>query len=133
MLRHKILSNVQLIRTVLIKCKYKQLTILNAIIFHAIRSYLLFFGNFARMREEGVSMVLKVTSIQEVFSCLVFSCLFEQIRNCLSYLFLIIFGNNKFTLVNLILRNAQPPRKYILTLFAGLKQSLKRSSQNLSV
>ena len=50
-----------------------------------------------------------------------------------SDLFLIIFINNRFTLVILISRNAQPPRKYILTLFAGLKQSLKMSSQNLSV
>ena len=47
--------------------------------------------------------------------------------------YLIIFGTNKFTLVNLISRNAQPFRKHILILFNGLKQSLKRSSKNFSV
>ena len=50
-----------------------------------------------------------------------------------SHIFLIIFSNNKFSLVNPISRNAQPPRKYLLALFAGLKQSLKTSGQNLSV
>ena len=45
-----------------------------------------------------------------------------------SYSFLITFSNNKFTLFNQILRNAQSPRKYLLTLFAGIKQSLKMSS-----
>ena len=47
-----------------------------------------------------------------------------------SHLFLIIFINNKFTVVNQISRNAQSPRKYLLTLFAGFKQSMEMSSQN---
>ena len=46
--------------------------------------------------------------------------------------FLIIFSNNKFTLVNQISRKTQSPRKNLLTLFAGLKQSLKMSSQKVS-
>ena len=50
-----------------------------------------------------------------------------------SHVFLVIFSNNKLTLVNQIFRNAQSPRKYLLTLFAGLKLSLKMSSQNLNV
>ena len=50
-----------------------------------------------------------------------------------SHLFLTTFSNNKPTLVNQISRNAQSPRKYLLTLFAGLKQSLKMSGQNVSV
>ena len=47
--------------------------------------------------------------------------------------FFIIFSNNKFTLVNQISRSVQSPRKWLLALFAGLKQSLKMRSQNLSV
>ena len=47
-----------------------------------------------------------------------------------SHFFLIIFINNKFTVVYQISRNAQSPRKYLLILFAGFKQSLKMSSQN---
>ena len=66
--------------------------------------------------------------IQEVFHVYL-----NQFETAVSHFFLIIFSNNKFTLVNLIYRNAQPPRKYLLTLFAGLKQSLKMSSQNLNV
>ena len=78
--------------------------------------------------------------------CIIHVCssLVEEIKNIIhvylnkfeiavSHLFLIIFSNNKFTLVNQISRYAQSPRKYRLTLFAGLKQSLKMSSQNLSV
>ena len=57
----------------------------------------------------------------------------NKLEIAVSHLFLIIFDSNKFTLVNKISRNAQSPRKYLLTLFAGLKQSLKMSSQNLSV
>ena len=67
-------------------------------------------------------------TVQEVFH--VFLNKFDIAE---SHLFLIIFSNNKFTLVNQISRNAQSPRKYLLTLFAGLKQTLKMSSQNLSV
>ena len=66
--------------------------------------------------------------IQEVFH--VYLNKFEM---AVVHLFLIIICNDIFTLVNLISRNAQPLRKYLLTLFAGLKQSLKMSSQNLSV
>ena len=73
----------------------------------------------------NISMFLK---IQEVFHVY-----FNKFEIAISHLFFIIFSNNKFTLVNLISRNAQSPRKYLLTLFAGLKQSLKMSSQNLSV
>ena len=50
-----------------------------------------------------------------------------------SQLFFSIFSNNKFTLFNQISRNAQSPRKWLLALFAGLKQSLKMSGQILSV
>ena len=61
------------------------------------------------------------------------SCFLNKFEIAVSHLFLNIFSNNKFTLVNQISRNAQSPRKYLLTLFAGLKQTLKMSSQNLSV
>ena len=44
-------------------------------------------------------------TVQEVFY--VYLNKFEIV---VSHLFLIIFGNNKFTLVNLISRNAQQPR-----------------------
>ena len=50
-----------------------------------------------------------------------------------SHLFLFIFSNNKFTLVNPFSRNGHSPRKSLLTVIAGLKQSLKMSSQSLSV
>ena len=58
--------------------------------------------------------------IQEVFHVYL-----NKFEIAVSPSFLIIFSNNKFTfnLVNLISRNAQPPRKYLLALFAGLKQS----------
>ena len=60
------------------------------------------------------------------------SCLFDKFEIAVSHLFLIIFSNNKFTLVYLISRNRQSPKKMLLSLFAGLKQSLKMSSQSLS-
>ena len=66
--------------------------------------------------------------IQEVFH--VYLNKFEIV---VSHLFFIIFSNDQLTLVNLICRNKQPPRQYLLTLCAGLKRSLKMSSQNLSV
>ena len=66
--------------------------------------------------------------IQEVFHVYL-----NKFDIAVSHSLLIIFSNNKFTFVNQISRNAQPPRRYLLTLFAGLKQSLKMSSQNLSV
>ena len=67
-------------------------------------------------------------AIQELFH--VYLNIFEI---ALSHLVLIIFGNNNFTLDNLITRTAQSPRKYLLTLLSVLKPSLKRSSQSLSV
>ena len=69
-----------------------------------------------------------VLEIQEVFHVYL-----NKFEIAVSHSFLIIFCNNKFTLVNQIFRNAQTQRKYLLTLFAGLEQSLKMSSQNLSV
>ena len=69
-----------------------------------------------------------VNAIQEVFHVYL-----NKFESAISHSFIIIFSNNKFTLVNQISRNAQPPREYLLTLFAGLKQSLKMNSQNLSV
>ena len=66
--------------------------------------------------------------VQEVFH--VYLNKFEIVA---SHLFLIKFSNNKFTLVNQISRNAQSPRQYLVTLFVGFKQSLKMSSQNLSI
>ena len=66
--------------------------------------------------------------IQEVFH--VYLNNFETV---VSHLFLVIFSNNKFTLVNLISRNAQSPKKQLFNLFARFKQSLNISSQNLSV
>ena len=66
--------------------------------------------------------------IQEVFHVYL-----NKFEIAVSHSFLIIFSNNKFTLVNQTSINAQSPRKYLLSLFAGLKQSLKMSSQNLSV
>ena len=58
------------------------------------------------------------TYLQEVFHVYL-----NKFEIAVSHLFLIIFSYNKFTLVNQISRNAQSPRKYLLTLFAGLKQS----------
>ena len=58
----------------------------------------------------------------------VFHVYLNKFEIAVSHLFLIIFGNNKFTLVNLISRNAQLPRKCLLILLAGLKRSLKKSS-----
>ena len=72
-----------------------------------------------------ISIILRV---QEVFHVYL-----NKFEIAVSHSFLFIFSNNKFTLVDQISRNAQPPRKYLLTLFTGLKQSLKMSSQNLSV
>ena len=60
----------------------------------------------------------------------VFHVYLNKFEIAVSHLFLIIFINNKFTVVNQISKNAQSPRKYLLTLFAGFKQSLKMSSQN---
>ena len=53
-------------------------------------------------------------SIQEVFHVYL-----NKFEIAVSRLFLIIFNNNKFTLVNHISRNAESQRKYLLTLFAG--------------
>ena len=75
-----------------------------------------------------MTISILIDKIQEVFHVYM-----NKFEIAVSHLLLIICSNNKFTLVNLIFRNAQPPRKYLLTLFAGLKQSLKMSSQNLSV
>ena len=54
--------------------------------------------------------------IQEVFH--VYLNKFEIV---VSHLYLIIFSNNKFTLVNLISTYAQSPRKQLLILYAGKK------------
>ena len=70
----------------------------------------------------------RYTSVQEVFHVYL-----NKFEIAVSHLFLIIFSKNKFTLVNQISRIAQSPRKYLLTLLAGLKQTLKMSSQNSSV
>ena len=69
-----------------------------------------------------------MNKIQEVFHVYL-----NKFEIAVSHLFLIIFSYNKVTLVNQISRNAQSSRKYLLTLFSGLKPSLKMSSQNLSV
>ena len=55
-----------------------------------------------------------IHDVQEVFHVYL-----NKFEIAVSQLFLIIFSNNKFTLVNLISRNAQPPSKYLLTTFAG--------------
>ena len=70
----------------------------------------------------------QIDIVQEVFHVYL-----NKFEIAVSQLFLILFSNIKLTLVNQISKNAQLPRKYLLTLFAGLKQSLKMSSQNLSV
>ena len=69
-----------------------------------------------------------VNALQEVFHVYL-----NKFEIAISHSFLIIFSNNKFTLVNQIFRNAQSQRKYLLALFAGLKQSMKMSSQKLSI
>ena len=63
----------------------------------------------------------------------VFHVYLKKIEIAVSHLFLFIFSNTIFTLVNQISRNAQSPRKYLLTLFAWFNQSLKMRSQYLSV
>ena len=70
----------------------------------------------------------KYQNVQEVFHVYL-----NKFEIAVSHLFPIKFRNNKFTLVNQISRNAESPTKYLLTLFAGLKQSLEISSQSLSV
>ena len=74
-----------------------------------------------------ISLVASL-DIQEVFYVYL-----NKFEIAVSQLFLIVINNDKLTLVNHISRNAQSPRKYLLILFAGLKQSLKMSSQNLSI
>ena len=62
-------------------------------------------GRIIKKRDENdVRRIPSSLAIQEVFH--VFLNKFEI---AISHLFLIIFGNNKFTFVNLISRNAQPP------------------------
>ena len=73
-------------------------------------------------------MTFSCSSIQEVFHVYL-----NKFEIAVSHLFLIILNNHTFILVNQNPRNAQSPRNYLLTLFASLKQSLKMSSQNLSV
>ena len=63
----------------------------------------------------------------------VFHVYLNKFENAVSHLFLFIISNIKLTLINQIFRNPQSARKHLLTLLAGLKQSLKMSSQNLSV
>ena len=65
--------------------------------------------------------------IQEVFHVYL-----NKFEIAVSHSFLNILSNNKFTLLIRSSKNAQYLRKYLLTLFAGLKPSLKMSSQNLS-
>ena len=60
----------------------------------------------------------------------VFHVYLNKFEIAVSYLFFIIFTIYKFTLLNLIFRNA---KKISLYFFAGLKESLKLSSQNFSV
>ena len=81
------------------------------------------------------SLIWVCTVCQSLFGLLqeMFHVYLSKFEIPVSHLFLIIFSNNKFTLINQSSRNAQSPRKYLLTLFAGLKHSLKMSSQNLSV
>ena len=85
-------------------------------------------GNEATRRLLWTPTAFLPKLLQEVFHVYL-----NKFEIAVSHLYLIIFNENKFTLVNQISRNAQSPRKYLLTLFAGLKQSLKVSSQNLSV
>ena len=54
---------------------------------------------------------LKQPSRTEIHLQEVFHVYLNKFEIVLSHLFLIIFSNNKFTLVNLISRNAQSPRK----------------------
>ena len=54
------------------------------------------------------------TNVQEVYHVYL-----NKFKIALSHLFLILFSDDTFTLVNLTSWNAQPPRKYLLTLFAG--------------
>ena len=66
--------------------------------------------------------------IQEVFHVYL-----NKFESAVSHLFLIIISNDQITLIDLVSKNAQPPRKYLLTLCFGLNKSLKMSSQNLSI
>ena len=75
-----------------------------------------------------IDNIILASDIQEVFHVYL-----KKIEIAASHSFLIIFSNNKFTLVNQISRNARSPRTYLFALFSGLKQSLTMSSQNLSV
>ena len=75
--------------------------------------------------EVCVTLTFDSKDIQEVFHVYL-----NKFEIAASHLFLIIFINNTFTVVNQISRNAQSPGKYLLTLFAGFKQSLKMRSQN---
>ena len=95
--------------------------------------YAIFFSNegvaIKVPMEKGENITAKYyKDVQEVFH--VYLNKFEIVA---SHLFLIKFSKNKFTLVYQISRNAQSPRQYLFTLFVGFKQSLKMSSQNLSV
>ena len=49
---------------------------------------------------------MKIANVQEVFHVYL-----NKFEIALSHLFLIIFSNNKFALINMISRNAQSQRK----------------------
>ena len=77
---------------------------------------------------KNVISCLSVVHVQEVLHVYL-----NKFEIAIFDLFLIIFINNKLRLVNMISKNTQSPRKWLLTLFADLKQSMKMSSQSLSV
>ena len=58
---------------------------------------------------------------------------FNKFGIAVAHLLLIIFCNDLFTWISLVSSNTQSQRTQLLTLFADLKQSLKMSSQILSV
>ena len=60
--------------------------------------------NNKKRDENDVRRISSSLAIQEVFHVYL-----NKFEIAISHLFLIILGNNKFTFVNLISRNAQPP------------------------
>ena len=61
--------------------------------------------------------------------CLKRCCIFNLTNLKLSFYFALYFVKKIFTYVSLISRNTRLPRKKLLTLFTGLKQSLKMNCQ----
>ena len=103
----------------------RNLTLINVCVYityvqpdqHCGTHFNLFFFFIMSLVIKILTRILQMHKIQEVFHVYL-----NKFEIAVSHLFLIIFINNKFTVVNQISRNAQSPRKYILTLYLDLNR-----------